>query len=208
MSTSRHARMLPSVILETERLRLRAFVEADIDDVYAGCTDAELQQWIPIPRPGVRYTRQDAEQWCRQIAPGMRTGGEGQQWAVVERGSGRLIGSIGLVRTLWPAMNTEVGYWVAPWGRGRGYATEAAVAVSRWAIDQGFLRVEIKAATRNTGSRRVAEGAGFTLEGVERSAMPLHEGRTDLAVYSLLPSDLARSRTPARGGAPRADAAP
>ncbi|MFD3684131.1 GNAT family N-acetyltransferase [Nocardiopsis sp. NPDC058631] len=189
MSTSRQVPMLPSVILETERLRLRAFVEADIDDVHASCTDGELQRWIPIPRPGAHYTREDAERWCREIAPGMRTGGEGQQWAMVERESGRLVGAIGLVRTLWPAMNTEVGYWVSPWGRGRGYATEAAVAVSRWAIDQGFLRVEIKAGTGNTGSRRVAERAGFTPEGVERSAMPLHEGRTDLAVYSLLPSD-------------------
>ncbi|GAA0985933.1 MULTISPECIES: GNAT family N-acetyltransferase [Nocardiopsis] len=193
MSTVQQHPILPSVILETERLRLRAFVEADIDDVHTSCTDPELQRWIPIPGPGRPYTREDAEQWCREVAPGMRTGGEGQQWAVVEKGSGRLVGAIGLVRTLWPAMNTEVGYWVSPWGRGRGYATEAAVAVSRWAVDQGFLRVEIKAGTGNTGSRRVAEQAGFTFEGVERSAMPLHEGRTDLAVYSLLPSDLVRA---------------
>ena len=101
-----------------------------------------------------------------------------------------MVGSVGLVRVVWAAMNTEVGYWVSPWGRGRGYATEAAVAVSRWALEQGFRRVEIKAATGNTGSRRVAERSGFSLEGVERSAMPLHEGRADLAVYSLLPGDL------------------
>lgn len=183
--------ILPSVILQTERLRLRAFVEGDIDDVYASCTDAELQRWIPLPSPGAVYTREDARMWCRELAPGIRIGGEGQQWAMVERGSGRLVGSVGLVRIVWPAMTTEIGYWVSPWGRGHGYATEAAIAVSRWAIEYGFLRVELKAATGNTGSRRVAERAGFTFEGVERSAMPLHEGRADLAVYSLLPGDLA-----------------
>nr|WP_221442428.1 GNAT family N-acetyltransferase [Nocardiopsis algeriensis] len=182
---------MPSVILETERLRLRAFVEADIDDVYASCTDPLLQRWIPLPAPGLPYTRRDAEQWCRETAPGMRTGGDGQQWAVTEKGSDRLLGSIGLVRTLWSAMNTEIGYWSAPWARGSGYTSEAAVAVSRWALEQGFRRVEIKAAPGNTASCRVAEKAGFTFEGVERSAMPLHEGRTDLAVYSLLPADLA-----------------
>ncbi|WP_159944590.1 MULTISPECIES: GNAT family N-acetyltransferase [unclassified Nocardiopsis] len=191
MTTAQSRPILPSVILETEHLRLRAFVEEDIDDVHASCVDSELQRWIPIPRPGSPYTREDAEAWCREVAPGMRTGGEGQQWAMVERRTGRLVGAVGLVRTLWAAMTTEVGYWVSPWGRGHGYATEAAVAVSRWAVDQGFQRVEIKAATANTASRRVAERSGFTFEGVERSAMPLHEGRTDLAVYSLLPGDLA-----------------
>lgn len=184
--------VLPSVVLETEHLRLRAFIEDDIDDVYAACSDPGLQRWLPLPRPGAPYTRADAERWCRETAPGIRTGGEGQQWAVTAGDGGRLVGAVGLVHVLWPAMNGEIGYWAAPWARRRGHTTEAVVAVSRWALDQGFQRLEIKAATGNTASRRVAEKAGFTLEGVERSAMPLHEGRSDLAVYGLIPADLAR----------------
>nr|WP_053616458.1 GNAT family N-acetyltransferase [Nocardiopsis sp. NRRL B-16309] len=182
--------MMPSVILETERLRLRAFVEADIDDVFRTYSDPAVQRWVPIPAPGVPYTREIAEHWCREAAPALRTSGDGQQWAAVEKGSGRLVGAFGLLRTQWPAMITEIGYAVSPWARGLGYATEAAVAVSRWAVDQGFQRVELKAAVGNTASRRVAVRAGFSPEGVERNAMPLHEGRTHLAVYSLLPADL------------------
>ncbi|WP_017600933.1 GNAT family N-acetyltransferase [Nocardiopsis lucentensis] len=185
-------RILPSVILETERLRLRAFVEEDVDDVFLIYTDPALQRWVPLPEPGVPYTRENAERWCGEVAPALRANGDGQHWAAVEKDTGRLAGSIGLLRTDWPAMRTELGYSVSPWGRGRGFATEATVAVSRWAIDQGFERIELKAATGNAGSRRVAEKAGFVLEGIERNAMPLHEGRTDLAAYSLVPSDLAR----------------
>lgn len=184
--------ILPLAVLETERLRLRAFLKSDIDDVYTACNDPELQKWIPIPGPGVPYTREVAEQWCLRDAPGLRTGGDGQQWAVTTPDTDRLMGAVGLVRIGWPAMNTEIGYWAAPWARGRGYLGEAVVAVSRWALDQGFQRIEIKAGTENLPSRRVAEKAGFVFEGVERSAMPLHEGRTDLAVYSLLPGDLGR----------------
>ncbi|MFD6095903.1 GNAT family N-acetyltransferase [Nocardiopsis flavescens] len=198
MTAERPRPVLPSVVLETERLRLRAFIEDDIDDVYAACNDPGLQAWLPLPRPGCPYTRADAEQWCREIAPGIRTGGEGQQWAVTTAQDGRLVGAVGLMRVLWPAMNSEIGYWAAPWARGLGHTAEAVVAVSRWALDRGFQRLEIKAATGNTGSRRVAEKAGFTLEGVERSAMPLHEGRTDLAVYGLVPADLYGGRA-ARG---------
>lgn len=182
--------VLAATILETERLRLRAFLETDIEDVYTACTDPELQKWIPIPGPGVPYTREDAEQWCLRDAPAVRTSGEGQQWAVTELDTGRLVGAVGLVRIEWPALNTEIGYWAAPWARGRGYTAEAVVALSRWALDQGFQRIEIKAGTKNLPSRRVAETAGFAFEGVQRSAMPLHEGRADLAVYSLLPGDI------------------
>ncbi|MUL43148.1 GNAT family N-acetyltransferase [Streptomonospora sp. PA3] len=183
---------MPSVVLRTDRLLLRAHTRDDIEAVYRGITDPQVQRWLPLPRPGAPYTRADAENWCLVGAPQARVGGDGQQWAVIEAGTGSYAGSIGLTRTLWRARSTEVGYWLAPWARGRGLATEAVVAVSRWALnDQNFERVELKAAAPNTASRRVAEKAGFTYEGTERNAMPLHEGRSDLAVYSLVPADLA-----------------
>ena len=190
MATVQSSPIMPAVILETDRLRLRSILERDIDDVYASCADTELQRWIPIPAPGEAYTRENAEQFCLHVAPSVRTGGDGQHWAVVEAETDRFVGSVALLRTQWPAMVTETGYWISPWGRGQGYAAEAVVAVSRWAIDQGFQRVELKAASGNTASRRVAESAGFAREGVERNAMPLHKGRADLAVYGLIPSDL------------------
>lgn len=190
MATVQSAPILPAVILETERLRLRSLLESDIDDVLASCVDPELQRWIPLPAPGEPYTRETAESFCLRIAPAIRTGGDGQHWAMVDKETGRFTGSVALLRTQWPAMVTEIGYWVSPWGRGKGYATEAVVAVSRWALNQGFQRVELKAAVGNTGSRKVAEAAGFVPEGTERNAMPLHEGRSDLSVYGLIPTDL------------------
>ncbi|MEU3019131.1 GNAT family N-acetyltransferase [Nocardiopsis sp. NPDC007018] len=190
MTTLRSAPMMPAVILETKRLRLRALLERDVDDLYASCVDPELQRWIPQPGPGLPYTRATAEHFCLREAPAIRTGGDGQHWAVVDRASGRFSGSVALLRTQWTSGVTEIGYWISPWGRGRGLATEAVVAVSRWALGQGFQRVELKAAVDNTGSCRVAEAAGFVREGTDRNAMPLHEGRTDLASFGLVPDDL------------------
>lgn len=191
MATVQSTPIMPAVILETERLRLRSLLDRDIDDVHTSCVDPELQRWIPLPAPGRTYTRESAEHFCLNVAPAIRTGGDGQQWAVVDKETGRFTGSVALLRTQWPAMTTEIGYWISPWGRGKRYAAEAVVAVSRWALDQGFQRVELKAAVDNTGSRKVAEAAGFVREGTERNAMPLHEGRSDLAVFGLIPADLA-----------------
>ncbi|GAB3499073.1 GNAT family N-acetyltransferase [Nocardiopsis coralliicola] len=182
---------MPMVVLETERLTLRAFTESLVDDVLAAVNDPETQRWVPLPAPGVPYTRADAEEWCTVTAPSMRATGEGQQWAVFHTATDRFAGAVGLLRTRWVSRTTEVGYWFAAAMRGAGVATEAVAAVSRWAVlDQSMERVELKAAVQNTPSRRVAEKAGFTFEGVERNAMPLNRGRTDLAAYSLIPADL------------------
>lgn len=85
----------------------------------------------------------------------------------------------------------EVGYWTAREHRGHGYMTEAVQAVSRWAfLTLGAIRVEWRAEVGNTGSRAVAERAGFTLEGTLRGGL-LNKGTLrDCWVGGLLPSDL------------------
>jgi [ribosomal protein S5]-alanine N-acetyltransferase len=60
----------------------------------------------------------------------------------------------------------ELGYWIAPGQRGRGYATEAAQAM----CDLGFRtmrlhRIEARAFARNRASIHVLEKAGFQREG-------------------------------------------
>jgi RimJ/RimL family protein N-acetyltransferase len=95
-------------------------------------------------------------------------------------------------RTDWRARTTEIGYWVAPWGRNLGLATEATAAIARWVlVDCGFERLELRAATGNIASQRVAEKAGFVREGVARNAGITHGGRVDLVVFSLTRADLA-----------------
>jgi RimJ/RimL family protein N-acetyltransferase len=104
---------------------------------------------------------------------------------------GRLAGAIDLKKTDWSALTTEVGYWSAPWVRGRGVTTTAVRLLASWALtDQGLERVELLAATGNEASSRVADKAGFQREGIARNAGVTHGGRVDLTVWSLVPADL------------------
>lgn len=161
---------------------LRAWSEDDADEVVA-CLDGdeEIGRWLDqVPQP---YTRADALAYI---------GGIGEQaFAITDSGSGRVLGSIG-VRWNEPRDVAEVGYWLRAGARGRGITTRALVLVTRFALAQGAARVQLRAATGNVASRRVAEKAGFRLDGILRSAH--HNARlgrrVDWAMYSLLPGEL------------------
>jgi RimJ/RimL family protein N-acetyltransferase len=87
----------------------------------------------------------------------------------------------------------EIGYWARADARARGVTTRALVLLSRRALQRdGLARVQIRADIENHASCRVAEKAGFTREGVLRSAhWNARLGRRqDWALYSLLPTDL------------------
>ncbi|MDQ1646749.1 MAG: hypothetical protein QOJ50_2933 [Cryptosporangiaceae bacterium] len=171
------------------RLHLRPFTAADADAVLAACQDPELQRWVPVPTP---YLREHAAEYVQANSVEGWRSGAGHAFAVLDATSAELLASIGLPRRDDAAAIAEVGYWVAPGARGKGVATQATLAVARWAFGAlGVQRLEWMAETGNVASRRVAEKAGFTIEGVLRSRMLRRGGgRSDAWIGSLLPADL------------------
>ncbi|HEY7484628.1 MAG TPA: GNAT family N-acetyltransferase [Streptosporangiaceae bacterium] len=171
------------VILTTKRLTLRPFEEDDAADVAEAVKDAEIRRWMAWAPD---HTPAQARDWCMVHA---HAGPEDQvNFAIVA--NGRCSGAIGLNRVSWSTGRVEIGYWVAPWARRRGYAVEATSAVAAYAFEKGLHRVELLAATGNAPSQRVAERAGFTREGVLREVLVVPGGRADGVLFSLLRGDL------------------
>ena len=82
----------------------------------------------------------------------------------------------------------NVSYFTIPDRRGQGLATRAVKLLSDFGLDELQLkRLEIRAEVDNLASQAVAERAGFTREGVLRSAGQYRRGRRDLVLYSRLP---------------------
>jgi len=176
---------LPTEVVRTERLVLRPYRPDDAEAVHRACQDPGIQRWITaIASP---YTEEDARAWVEDVAPAERAEGTGLP-AVVEAG-GALVGAVGLhVRP--GRLGPEVGYWIAPWGRGHGYAAEAADALAGWALGLGAHRVHLYADVANTASQAVALRAGFIREGTVRSCLDQRDGSwTDAALFSRLPED-------------------
>ena len=84
----------------------------------------------------------------------------------------------------------ELGYLVAPAARGRGAGTEMLRQLTSWAFtDGGALRASLLIDVANVASQRVAVRAGYTLEGVLRSTYFKQGLRSDVQLWSRLPSD-------------------
>jgi RimJ/RimL family protein N-acetyltransferase len=163
-------------------ISLRPWSESDADELVT-CLDGdeEVARWLDqVPQP---YTREDALAYI---------GGIGEAaYAVTDAASGRVLGSIGLT---WNEERdvAEVGYWLRADARGSGAMTRALSLVMPLAFARGAARLQLRADVENAASRRVAERAGFTQEGVLRGAhwSPRLGRRLDWVMYSALPGDV------------------
>jgi [ribosomal protein S5]-alanine N-acetyltransferase len=78
-------------------------------------------------------------------------------WAVVERESGRLVGDCGMIPLEGHGPEVELGYRFDREHWGRGYATEAAVAVRDLGFDRfGLERIYVDVHLDNAASQNVA----------------------------------------------------
>jgi RimJ/RimL family protein N-acetyltransferase len=168
---------LPDVVLDPPTM-------GDADDVTRLCQDPEIQAWTVIPVP---YTRSDALAFLDDVA---RRWADGSVWTWAIREAGRLVGMIGLERQ--PSGSAEIGYWIASEVRGRGLMTAAVGTVVAHAFDEhglGLNRLFWQAKVGNWASRRVAERAGFTIEGTIRGHGVARGIRYDTWVATLLRED-------------------
>jgi RimJ/RimL family protein N-acetyltransferase len=167
---------------------LRQMTEADIPSVTMVRNDPEVARWFGIRLP---YPEELAREHVLVNVPNRWKSAEEATFAI-SAGSVTYAGAVDLrVIGTDPAAG-EVGYYVAPAARGRGYATAAVRAISRWGFEQlGLSRIQIRWQDGNEGSRRVAEKAGFRTEGLLRQALVINGVRRDCWVASLLEGEVA-----------------
>ncbi|WP_319463301.1 GNAT family N-acetyltransferase [Micromonospora sp. RTP1Z1] len=183
-----------SVEITEDGLLLRPWGAEDADAVHRACQDPDIQRWTTVPRPYLPehalgfVTGRSATAWAE---------GTGAEFAVCDAATGELLAACGLVSIDRGLGSAEVGYWTAPWARGRGIAVRATRAVARWAFDALKLRRIIwQAEIGNHASRLVALRAGFQVSGELRLAQPAVDGRAEGWIGSLLPGELAAPGEP------------
>ena len=142
--------------LVTERLVLRGWDAGDAGDAGAALDaygDVEVARWLTPAMdkvgdlPAMRLLLQ---QWVAEDARMMPPAG---RWAVELRGTGQVIGGVTML-PLPPDEEFEIGWQLTSGEWGHGYASEAGLALARWAFEQGIE--EVVALVRPANTRAVA----------------------------------------------------
>ena len=161
------------------KIALREWTEADIADVIRLTNDPEIPRWTRVPEPN---TIETVSAWFASRPD--------DEWhlAVVDAERGEVVGSVALIRGDRDNGRAEIGYWVAAEHRGMGAASTAVAMVAERAFAAGWHRLELHIDPDNAASRRVAEKAGFALEGVLRDYELIKDRRADVAMYARIAS--------------------
>ena len=187
---------LPTPSLHTARLRLRAFADADADDLFALHSSAYVLRYWDSPPWSERGRAQKFITASRQMAQE----GTGARMAVDCISDGAFIGWCSLSSWNPDYRSAALGYCYHDAAWGHGYATEAAHALLRWAFDTLDLnRVQAEADTRNVASARVLEKLGFVREGTLREDCVVNGEVSDSWVYGLIRREWQPSRSVGSG---------
>jgi ribosomal-protein-alanine N-acetyltransferase len=168
--------------LIVEELIIRPWRSADAGAIVAAYADPGIQRWhartvTEAEVAGVVAAWSD--RWAAET---------GAEWAVADEDG--LLGRVGLRELDLAKGWGEVAYWVLPAARGRAVAPRAVRAISAWMFEHvGLHRIELLHSTGNHASCRVADKAGFRLEGTLRQQELHADGWHDMHLHARLRDD-------------------
>jgi [ribosomal protein S5]-alanine N-acetyltransferase len=165
--------------LETPRLKLRPYTEADIPELLPLIGTREVAATtLRIAHP---YTEQDAKAFLELAKD------PDKLWlAITLRSDGRQIGGIGL-RVEKQHQHAELGYWLGVPFWGHGYATEAAADILRYGFETLALhRIFASHFKHNPASGRILKKVGMKYEGCQREHLLKWDRFVDSELYGLL----------------------
>jgi RimJ/RimL family protein N-acetyltransferase len=165
--------------LQTERLRIRPYSEADIPELVRLIGTREVAATtLRIAHP---YSEQDARAFLELAKE------PDKLWlAVTLRADGRQIGGIGL-RVELQHQHAELGYWLGVSYWSQGYATEAAREVLRYGFeDLALHRIFASHFKHNPASGKILKKIGMRHEGSQREHLRKWDQFVDSELYGIL----------------------
>lgn len=186
VSAGRMARIPQPLLALPGGLELRPWNSRDADVLVAAGQDPAIRKWNRL----VVASSDDARHRIERMHERWRAE-EAAIWAIARADTGEAVGLIGWGDIDLDDGNAEIVYWVLPAARGGGVVVEATKRLSRWALeDLGLHRLRLCHSTANPASCRVAEKAGYSFEGTQRSALLHEDGWHDEHLHSLVQGDI------------------
>lgn len=169
--------------LESERMSFRAIKRSDLYDIYEYSSNPKTSQYLLWnPHKSISETKEFIE-----IVLSKYKSGDYNDWAIVYKKTGKMIGTCGFTRIDEENSLVEIGYVLNPDFWGMGLATEAVEIILKFAFDIiKANRVEAKFIFGNNASLAVMKKVGMKLEGYYRDAMFVKGKYRTIGVASIL----------------------
>lgn len=184
--------------ITTPRLRLRPWQRDDAVgalDIYGS---PEVSRWLAPAMDHVEDLDQMRNAIDRWIAQPLGAGGRPSgRWVIEETETGRIAGS-GQILPLPPlGADLELGYQLAPWAWGQGFAAEAGHALAHYAFTNGEQEVFAVVRPKNDrgahAARRIGmEWVGETEKYYDLRLQVFRLRKADLDISSLKPRPVER----------------
>ncbi len=177
--------------LTADHLKLRPLETEDAPAIQRLASDWEVARWVErVPHP---YPDGEAEKFIEHAQDRLRRG-TGFAFAIIERESGELVGTVDLILEGRPAGEGEIGYWIGRDYQGRGYATLSARCLLAFAIDElGLERIVAGVLQGNEASVSVLQKCGMRLKGRRQGPTDGFDEPVISERYAVLAKDIRRN---------------
>lgn len=141
--------------------------------------------WVPFIREvedEKKYIESALEKW---------NNGTFFDYGVFDFKDNTYMGNIGIHNINWSDEHLEIGYWILGDFEGKGFISEAVLALEKVVFNLGFNRVEIRCDAANDRSASVPKRCGYQLEGKLREDSKNKDGTfRDSFIFAKIKKDL------------------
>jgi RimJ/RimL family protein N-acetyltransferase len=174
-------------ILRTQRLLLRDLVLSDLDEIHAYASDPLVTRFTAFGPNTLADTRAFLE---RSIVASAALPRRSYTFAVVEHGSGSLIGSCGMEQSDLTGRQYIFGYCLNRQWWSSGFGTEAAGALVQFGFEHlRAHRLWAHVFLGNVASEKILQKLGFRREGLALQSLFLRDAWHDILTFGQLQAE-------------------
>lgn len=172
--------------LDGEKLKLLPLNEEYFDELIAVSKHPLIWTYMPVNGTQPALLRNALNEALQK-----RDKGEQYPFVVVNKATGKLIGSTRFLQINPEHRNLEIGYtWYLPDYWGKGYNEECKWLLLKYCFEVlNTVRVQLIAWDKNLRSRQAIERIGATFEGIQRNVIIRNGEKRSIAYYSILDED-------------------
>jgi [ribosomal protein S5]-alanine N-acetyltransferase len=176
-------------IIDCGNFILREKCETDIEEFFAYYSDREVNKFILCEIPqDLESARRELNYWRDVFYRN-----DGIYFAIADKESGKMIGSIGLTGYNSYQSRIEISYDLSKKYWRRGIVSKAIEVVVKYAFENFYYgrinRIEASVASYNYPSQNLLLKSGFVLEGILRQHRYYLGSYVDVCFFSMLRSD-------------------